>query len=51
MKLEVKNIVKKFENNLAVNNISFVIEKNKILNVPNQKSTKCLQSSEINALS
>ena len=31
MKLEVKNIIKKFENNLAVNNISFVIEKNKTL--------------------
>jgi|TARA_B110000495_G_C22817486_1_gene477191 ABC-2 type transport system ATP-binding protein len=31
MKLEVKNIIKKFENNLAVNDISFVIEKNKTL--------------------
>ena len=31
MKLEVKNIIKKFEHNLAVNDISFVIEKNKTL--------------------
>ena len=31
MKLEVKNIVKKFNSTVAVNNISFVIEKNKTL--------------------
>ena len=31
MKLEVKNIVKKFISTIAVNNISFVIEKNKTL--------------------
>ena len=31
MKLEVKNIVKKFNSTIAVNNISFVIEKNKTL--------------------
>ena len=31
MKLEVKNLVKKFKNTLAVNNVSFKIEKNKTL--------------------
>ena len=31
MKLEVKNIVKRFNSTVAVNNISFVIEKNKTL--------------------
>ena len=31
MKLEVKNLVKKFKNTLAVNNLSFKIEKNKTL--------------------
>ena len=31
MKLEVKNLVKKFKSTLAVNNISFDIEKNKTL--------------------
>ena len=31
MKLEVKNLSKKFRNLNAVNNISFVIEKNKTL--------------------
>ena len=31
MKLEVKNLVKKFKSTIAVNNISFEIEKNKTL--------------------
>jgi ABC-2 type transport system ATP-binding protein len=31
MKLEVKNLIKKFKSTIAVNNISFVIEKNKTL--------------------
>ena len=31
MKLEVKNLVKKFKNTFAVNDISFIIEKNKTL--------------------
>ena len=31
MKLEVKNIIKKFKSTIAVNDISFEIEKNKTL--------------------
>ena len=31
MKLEIKNLIKKFKSNIAVNNISFKIEKNKTL--------------------
>ena len=31
MKLEIKNLVKKFKSTIAVNNISFEIEKNKTL--------------------
>ena len=31
MKLEVKNLIKKFNSTIAVNNISFEIEKNKTL--------------------
>ena len=31
MKLEVKNLVKKFKSTIAVDNISFIIEKNKTL--------------------
>ena len=31
MKLEVKNLIKKFKSTVAVNNISFEIEKNKTL--------------------
>ena len=31
MKVEVKNLVKKFNSAIAVNNISFIIEKNKTL--------------------
>ena len=31
MKLEVKNLVKKFKANIAVNNISFTIDKNNTL--------------------
>ena len=31
MKLEVKNLIKKFKSTIAVNNISFEIEKNKTL--------------------
>ena len=31
MKIEVKNLVKKFKSTIAVDNISFIIEKNKTL--------------------
>ena len=31
MKLEIKNLVKKFKSTIAVNNISFVIKKNETL--------------------
>ena len=31
MKLEVKNLIKNFKSTVAVNNISFIIEKNKTL--------------------
>ena len=29
MRIEVKNLIKKFNSSLAVNNVSFIVEKNK----------------------